>query len=251
MAGAMKNEMDKGMDGDRLQSPSAKFQKQVRKVMDATIDEELDLHEEVETLVHIGYQLELLNTKATAHLTAAIAFSSKQLAEEAMEHADKAIELTEVELDNGEEAYPVWRSCMMIKASMLFALKEKDEAIRVYQDLAKTATSKVDAFYTMEAYRMIGFIEFQRKDLKKAWDPCIFSLQAGTNLPDDVRQASTFLFAAAMTYQVALDLQKPQDEINTLKDQFEKLIGADWETKLQGTEMINTKYVNRKKPLKV
>ena len=36
-----------------------------------------------------------------------------------------------------------------------------------------------------------------------------------------------------------------------LNKQFETEIGTDWDTLLQGTEYLNLKYVNRRKPLKV
>ena len=119
-----------------------------------------------------------------------------------MIYADKAIKITEPEIDNGEEAYPIWRSAIMIKASLFLIEKKKDEAISCYQELAKVATSKVDVFYVMEAYRMIAFVEYKRKKLDKTWQASIFSLQAGTNLPLEIRRASTYLHAAAVAYQV-------------------------------------------------
>lgn len=252
MANAMRNEMNKDSDGSRPHAPSSKFQKQVRVVMDATINEDLNLDKESKKLIEIGCQLKKLTTKATSHLICATAYFSKKEEEKAFENADKAIDLAEPEIHSSDEAYPIWRSALMIKSS-LYAVnkKRRPQAIACYEKLVVESTKQGDVFYTMEGYRMLAFLNYQSRDLEKAWEHIIFSLQAGTNLPLDVRRASTYVFSAALAKQLCKETYKPEATEKMLEEQFVLQIGEDWQSLLQGTDVLNAKYLKRKKPLKV
>lgn len=252
MANAMRNEMNKDSDSVKPHAPSTKFQKQVRKVMDATVDDGLDVEKEANLLLKYGYQLKKLTTKATAHLICAIAFFNIKDKDPAFENADKAIDMAEPEIKQSDEAYPIWRSALMIKASLyLVDKKTRPEAIKCYEKLVAETANQGDVFYTMEGYRMLALVNYQSKNLEAAWEHVIFSLQAGTNLPLDVKRASTYLFTASLAKQICNDASKYRKLEPMLVQQFEKEIGADWDNLLQGTEYLNLKYVNRKKPLKV
>ncbi len=246
MAAAMKNEMNKDSEENKPHKPSAKFQKQVRKVMDATIDDEISVKEETDTLIHLGYQLEMLTTKATAHLVSSIAFFSQKEDEEALEQVEKTIALTDGEDDDEGQHYALWRSAVLLKAALVLAKKKKDIALSCYQEIGTRAVTRGDVFYAMEAYRMKAFIYFQSKKLKDAWEAVIYALQAGSNLPLEVRRTSTFLYSAAMAMQIAKYNDK-KDVQQGLEERFKTLIGDDWDTLLKGTETIDMKYMNRKK----
>ena len=250
MGAAMSNAMDKDSDGERPQAITSKFQKQVRAVMDASTDDERDLQSEVDLLIIYGKQLKMMVAEATAHLTAAIAFSGKKLYEEALEYASKAVEIAEPELDTNDEAYPIWRAAIMIKGNMYFGFKKIDKGIHCYNDLAQTSIKKKDAFYVMEAYRMIAFEEKRRKNLDEAWEVSIFSLQAGTNLPDEIRKSSTFIFVAGTAYEIAQDDMMPEETLQNLENQFDLYIGNDWPEKLLSSQAISEKYLRRVNILK-
>ena len=252
MANAMRNEMDKDSDSVKPHSPSTKFQKQVRKVMDATIDDDINIKKEAKVLIELGYQLKKLTTKATAHLICAIAFFNIKNKDSAFENANKAIELAEPEIEKSDEAYPIWRSALMIKASLyLVDKKTRPEAISCYEKLVAETAKHGDVFYTMEGYRMLALVNFQSKNMEAAWEHVIFSLQAGTNLPLEIKRASTYLFSASLAKQICDSSYKYKSMDTMLNKQFETEIGTDWDTLLQGTEYLNLKYVNRRKPLKV
>ncbi len=245
MGSAMSNAMNKDSDGERPQAISSKFQKQVRVVMDASTKDDVDLQEEVDLMILYGKQLKMIAADATAHLTAAIAFSGKKLYEKALEYATLAVDIAEPELDTSDEAYPIWRAAIMIKGNMYFGFKKIDKGINCYNDLAKTAIRKKDAFYVMEAYRMIAYEEKRRKNLEEAWNASIFALQAGTNLPDEVRIASTFIFVAGTAYEIAQDDMMSDDVLESLEKQYDQYIGKDWPSKLVEAQAVQEKYLAR------
>ncbi len=246
MAAAMKNAMNQDSDESRPHTPTARFQKQVRTVMEATVDDELSVQDESEILIELGYQLNMLTSKATAHLVSAIAFFSQKEDEEALDHVNMAIEMTEAETEAETEAYPIWRSSTLLKAALVLAKKKKDIALSCYQDIADKGVTQGDIFYVMEAYRMKAFIYFQSKKLDSAWEAAIYSLQAGTNLPLEIRRGSTFLYSAAIAYQIANDNNSKEEIILSLEQRFKEQIGDDWDTLLKGTETIDIKYMNKR-----
>ncbi len=244
MAAAMKNAMDSDSNESRPHSPSAKFQKQVRRIMEATVDKKMSVAEESEELLKLGYQLNILNTKATSHLVSAVAFFSVQEDKPALEHVEKTLLMTEDD-STSDEAYPMWRSAMLLKAALVMVNKETNTALKCYRAIAAKAVNKGDIFHVMEAYRMQAFYHFKAGKQKEAWEASVYSLQAGTNLPIEVRRESTYLFTAALALQIAQDSRMDTKTIQKLTLKFENTIGEDWDTLLKGTEAIDSKYLNR------
>ncbi|WP_299434347.1 hypothetical protein [uncultured Maribacter sp.] len=244
MAAAMKNAMDADSNESRPHSPNAKFQKQVRRIMEATVDKKMSVSNESEELLKLGYQLNILNTKATSHLVSAIAFYSVKEDNLAIEHIEKTLEMTEDD-SVAEDAYPMWRSAMLLKAALVIAKEDTNTALKCYRAVATKAVNKGDIFHIMEAYRMQAFYHFKEGKQKDAWEACVYSLQAGTNLPIEIRRESTYLFTAALALKVVQDSRMDSTIVQKLTERYEKSIGEDWDTLLQGTEIIDTKYLNR------
>ncbi|QWX84241.1 hypothetical protein H0I23_00900 [Cellulophaga sp. HaHaR_3_176] len=244
MAAAMKNAMDSDSNETRPHAPSSKFQKQVRRIMEATVNKEMSVITESERLIELGIQLKTFNTKATSYLVSTIAFFSIQEDKPAMEHVEKTLEMTEDD-SVAEEAYPIWRSAILLKAALVLVHKDTETALKCYRNLAIKAINKGDVFHVMEAYRMESFLYFKESKNKESWKAAIYSLQAGSNLPLEVRRGSTYLFSAAVALQVAQDADMGEEIIEKLTTRFENTIGEDWKTLLQGTEAIDKKYLNR------
>jgi len=208
------------------------------------------LTKEGERLVALGKQLKKLILIATAHMVNATAFYGIKMKTEAMESVEKALEITVDKLDTLDEAYPIWRSAMMIKAALLVAEKRKQkEALNCYQEIADQAAQRGDAFYAMEAYRVRAHMFYHSRKPDVAWENIIFSLQAGTNLDIDFRRSSSFLFSAALALQIAED-KGEYEQADTLKERFIQYIGEDWEKLLEGTD-VTIKKVKPPKPAKV
>lgn len=280
MANAIRNEMDKDSTGGKANDPAARFQKQVRLVMDATVDKALSIEEETDKLVIIAKQADNLGSnankqatkdnslEATAYMVNGTAFHSIEMKEEAMLSVEKAIELTGEKLeklealavenkDKADElttqklgSYNIWRSAMMIKAALLVNEKRKhEEALSCYLEIAEQAAKQGDAYYAMEAYRVRAQINFHKRKRAEAWEDVIFSLQAGTNLQPDYRLSSSFLYSAALALNIAEDDKEPV-EINALKEKYAIYIGENWQTLLAGID-VTVKKVKPPKPTKV
>lgn len=250
MVNAVRNEMDKDSTKGNPNDPGAKFQKQVRVVMDATVDKSLSIQKEANELVKIAKIINNISIEATAYMVNGTAFHSLKMKPEAMESVEKSISLTADKFDSSNEAYPIWRSAMMIKAALLVSEKRKqEEALVCYQEIADKATKNGDAYYAMEAYRVRAQMFYHKRKRTEAWENAIFSLQAGTNIEINYRRASSFLYSAALALQIAED-NSNQKQVNTLKEKFLLYIGEDWQTQLESVD-VTSKKMKPLKPTKV
>ncbi|WP_338794226.1 hypothetical protein V9L05_24060 (plasmid) [Bernardetia sp. Wsw4-3y2] len=246
MLAAMNNEMDKDSEAGKPNSPVGKFQKQVRKVMEATANNKIDLDKETTRLKTLGYRLNLLNTKSSAHLICAIAFSSKQKTEKSFQEVNAAIKLTERGMmENVEGAYPVWRAAMLLKAALYMTDKDNEQAIFCYRKLTEKSKEQKDVFYTMEGFRQSAFLFAQMKRWKEAWTDCMLSLEAGSLLEQEMRRSSTYLFSAELALEIAKQSKRPLSDIQILHDAFTTLIGEDWQNLLEGKEALTQDYLQQ------
>lgn len=246
MLAAMKNEMDKDSEAGKPNSPVGKFQKQVRKVMEATANNKIDLDKETDKLKKLGYRLNLLNTKSSSHLICAIAFSSKQKTEKAFQEVNSAIQLTERGMmENVEGAYPVWRAAMLLKAALYMTDKDNEQAIFCYKKLTEKSKEQKDVFYTMEGFRQSAFLFAQMNRWKEAWTDCILSLEAGSMLDQEMRRSSTYLFSAELAIEIAKQSRRDSSDIQLLYDAFTTLIGEDWQQLLEGKESLTQDYLQK------
>lgn len=233
MAEAINNEMNKSSDGYNTIDPDARFRKQVIVVMDSTTKKIQNRTEvEVKRLLDITHEIGTISSKIAGLLVAAQAYFALQNTRKSEEYTDKALEESSKAMQEDDATgYPVWKSCMLLKAALLFGRKDKEGALGIYEDLSEKASKRQDVYYVMEANRLIAHIYYEKNNLDKAFENVLFSLAAGAYLDINVRRQSTFLHASFMCLYLGEKLKTPT-EINEIKLQLADWLGDDWETLL-------------------
>ncbi|KXH81203.1 tetratricopeptide repeat protein [Chryseobacterium kwangjuense] len=233
MAEAIKNEMYKSSDNYNTVDPDARFRKQVIVVMDSTTKKVQNRTDtEVKRLLDITKEIGTVSSKIAGLLVASQAYFSVQNTKKSEEYTDKALEESSKAMaEDDATGYPVWKSCMLLKAALLYGNKNRDAALLIYQDLSEKASQRQDVYYIMEANRLIAHIYYEKNNLQKAFENVLFSLAAGAYLEISVRRQSTFLHAAFMALYLGKQI-KTADEVNEIKLQLADWLGDDWEVLL-------------------
>ncbi|PIF45384.1 hypothetical protein CLU96_2388 [Chryseobacterium sp. 52] len=230
MAEAIKNEMYKASDSYNTVDPDARFRKQVIVVMDSTTKKiQNRTNTEVKRLLDITKEIGTVSSKIAGLLVASQAYFAIQNTKKSEEYTDKALEESSKAMeDDDATGYPVWKSCMLLKAALLYGNKKRDAALLMYQDLSEKASKRQDVYYMMEANRLIAHIYYEKNDLQKAFENVLFSLAAGAYLDISVRRQSTFLHAAFMALYLGGQI-KTAEEVKEIKLQLADWLGDDWE----------------------
>lgn len=230
MAEAIKNEMYKSSDNYNTVDPDARFRKQVIVVMDSTTKKTQNRTEvEVKRLLDITCEIGTISSKIAGLLVAAQAYFALQNTKKSEEFTNKALEESSKAMEQDDATgYPVWKSCMLLKGALLFGNKDKNGALKVYEELSEKASKRQDVYYVMEANRLIAHIYYEKNELNKAFDNILFSLSAGAYLDISVRRQSTFLHAAFMCLYLGGQI-RTEAEVNEIKLQLADWLGADWE----------------------
>lgn len=239
---AVKNEMDKAGSTYDTVSIDAQFRKQIRVVMDNTLKKSVAITDkDVATLLSLSKQSGALSGAISGLLIASQAYFSIEAAEKSELYADLALKKAEQAMEQGDASgYPTWRACMMLKGALLMGKKKFDQAIVIYEKMAKTAIDKADTYFAMEGYRLAGHLYYETKELNKAFETLLLSLVAGSYLEIDVRRQSTFLHAAFLALHVGKKCRTPQD-LNTVEQELETWLGSDWRLLLQDEAVTNAK----------
>lgn len=230
MAEAIKNEMYKASDSYNAVDPDARFRKQVIVVMDSTTQKTQNRTDvEVKRLLDITHEIGTVSSKIAGLLVAAQAYFSLQKTKKSEEYTDKALEESSKAMEKDDATgYPVWKSCMLLKAALLFGNKDKNGALKLYEELSEKASRRQDVYYVMEANRLIAHLYYEKNELTKAFEHILFALAAGAYLEIEVRRQSTFLHAAFMGLYLG-DQVKTAAEVNEIKLQLADWLGDDWE----------------------
>lgn len=230
MAEAIKNEMYKASDNYNAVDPDARFRKQVIVVMDSTTQKTQNRTDvEVKRLLNITDEVGTISSKIAGLLVSAQAYFSLQKTKKSEEYTDKALEESSKAMEKDDATgYPVWKSCMLLKAALLFGNKDKNGALKIYEELSEKASKRQDVYYVMEANRLISHIYYEKNELAKAFENILFSLAAGAYLEIGVRRQSTFLHAAFMCLYLGEKI-KTAAEVNEIKLQLADWLGDDWE----------------------
>jgi len=233
MAEAIKNEMYKASDNYNTVDADARFRKQVIVVMDSTTQKIKNRTEvEVKRLITITEEIGSVSSKIAGLLVASQAFFAVQNTKKSEEYTDKALEeSSKAMVDDDATGYPVWKSCMLLKAALLYGNKNRDAALLVYQELSEKASKRQDVYYIMETNRLIAHIYYEKNNLQKAFESILFSLAAGAYLDISVRRQSTFLHAAFMGLYLGKQI-KTKEEVNEIELQLADWLGDDWESLL-------------------
>lgn len=244
MASAIKNEMAKDSGNYDTVDIHARFRQQVIKLMDSTTEvTNNSTQREIKKLFGITKEIGTLSSHISGLLVAAQACyaikdtkKSEKYTDEALEHAAKAMQ------DNDPTGYPVWKSCMLLKAALLYGRKERREAQKVYEEMADTAFKHGDAYYVMEGRRLSGHISYELGKLDIGFQSMLLALAAGAYLDLPVRRQSTFLHAAYMALYLGNQTRSNAD-VEELKLQLEDWLGEDWENLLEqaGIDTSTTK----------
>lgn len=238
MVAAIKNEMDKGGGNSDAVSPDAQYRKQIRKVMDCTLQKNTPaMDREVGTLLSLSKQMGGVATGISGLLIAAQAYFMIREQEKSAAYANEAIKKAAAAMAANDPAgYPTWRSCLMIKAAILVGKKKRKEAIVLYESMAQEATGRGDAFFVMEGYRLSGHLHYECGQLNTAFETLLLAIAGGSYLEQDVRRQSTFLHAAGLAMHIGEKVRDAQD-LGILRETLQSLLGDDWEALLQSDDM--------------
>lgn len=231
---AVKNEMKKDCGNYNTVDAEARFTRQVMEVMESTTREKgRDTPKEIGKLFGIVQEMNTLAVKTGGWVVAAQAYYAIKDTNNCSLYTDKAIEASAQAMEQQDTAgYPVWKTCMMLKAALLYGGKKRRQALEVYDQMADTATRYGDAFYVMEGRRLAGHICYELKEKNNAFEYMLLALSAGAYLDLEVRRQSTFLHAAHMAVYLAKRVRN-REEVKELKAQLQEWLGDDWHSLLQ------------------
>ena len=231
MKAAINKEMDKECGTYDSTSVDSRFRKQIRTVMDCTEKKDKSLlDKEVNRLFAISNEVQTVSIQIATPLIAAQAYFYISSYKQSLLYTDKTIVLSGKSMDEeGVEGYPIWKVAMFMKAAIYIINKKRDDAIKVYTEVAEKAVQYQDAFYIMEGYRMGGYLSYEKGKSEDAFKFFLLSLAGGCYLPEEVRRQSTFLYSAYMALSVGEGVRSPK-ELESLKEQLEIWLGDDWQT---------------------
>ena len=239
---AISNEMDKAGSTYDTVSIDAQFRKQIRVVMNNTVKKDSALtQKDVATLLSLSKQSNAISGQTTGLLVASQAYFSIEENEKSEQFADLAIKKSEEAMAKEDPAgYPTWKSCMMLKGALLMGKKKHEEAILIYEALARIAATKGDAYFAMEGYRLSGHLYYEQKKLNKSFETLLLALVAGSYLEKEVRRQSTFLHAAFLAMHVG-EKVKTQQELALVENELAIWLGEDWRELMQDEGVTNAK----------
>jgi len=244
MAAAIKNEMSKDSGNFDTVDLHARFRKQVMTVMDATTEViNNSTSREIKKLLGITKEIGTLSAHIAGLLVAAQACYSIKETKKSEEYTNDALKHAAIAMQNNDPTgYPVWKSCMLLKAALLYGRKERNEALKIYEEMADTASRCGDAFYIMEGRRLSGQIYYELGKLENGLQSMLLALAAGSYLDLPLRRQSTFLHAAYMSLYLGNKIRS-QADVEELRLQLEDWLGEDWEDLLEqaGIDTATTK----------
>ncbi|SHL55980.1 hypothetical protein [Myroides odoratimimus] len=230
MLNAVKNDMYKGATSNSTVDIEGRFQKQIIDTMESTTQKDKSLtSKEIKKLLSISDEIGTLNASTSGYLIASQASYQVQNVKESELYITKALDLSKQAMDNNESfGYPIWKSCMLLKAALLHGKKEKKQAIEVYQELNQIALDRGDIYYLMESYRMIGHLEYELSNQNTALDYMLLSLASGAYLEPELRVQSTYIHAAHMAHYLCKKI-KDKESVAILESQLQEWLGENWQ----------------------
>lgn len=243
MPAAINNEMKKGSSNYNTIDVHSRYRQQIIILMETTtVPKNPKTAAEVKKLLQISNEIGTPNALVGSLLIAAQTNYSINKLEESNVFADKAIEQAEAKMAADPDYYHMWKTCIMIKASVFTMNKAYKEALIQYEKLATKASALHDVYYTMEARRLAALIYYERKEHNLAFEYLLLALLAGAYMDLELRRHSLFIHVAYLALELcgAVRPKAVQDE---LKLQLRDWLGEDWETLLQqdGVEEVKIK----------
>ena len=246
MVNALKNEMKKNVDAGNPHEPDTRYKKLVLELMEAVGEKKKSKAESfINKLLEISNNINQVGITTSTYLLIANAYFSLNQKDKGLDYANKAVKFAE-ELEKTEDtqAYPLWRSSMMIKAAFLFGLNKEDDALECYESMAKKATEQLDIFFIMESYRLAATIQQKRRKWQEAFEYACLALYAGSQLDPQIRVQSTFIFAGNIAYYCAKEFELPAKKEEILHGSLQEWLGDNWLEIIHGDVNLNQDYLN-------
>lgn len=242
MEGALRNEINRLDSSNDLIAPENQFKQQITVVMDCTLKRDKKLMDrEVRKLLDIASELKDTSIHISSLFIASEAYYSIQEYKSSLKYSDKTIEESEKAMSEGDgSGYNYWRMAQYMKAAILTTEKKREEAIAIYDSVAKKAITQKDPFYVMESYRMSGFLRYEEGKSEKAFEYFLLSLSAGSYLPREIRERSTFTYSANLALYLGRKVRAPID-VEILEQQLQEWLGDDWRELVENTGMQQAK----------
>ena len=139
MAAALHNRMARSDSGNDLIAPENRFKQQVTVVMDSTQKQDWKLLDrEIRKLLDIAQEIKDTNIRISALLIASEACYAIREYKHSMKYSDETVREAEKAMQGGETAgYSYWKMAVSMKAAILTAGKKREEAVALYDMMAK------------------------------------------------------------------------------------------------------------------
>lgn len=144
MAAALHNRMARSDSGNDLIAPENRFKQQVTVVMDSTQKQDWKLLDrEIRKLLDIAQEIKDTNIRISALLIASEACYAIREYKHSMKYSDETVREAEKAMQGGETAgYSYWKMAVSMKAAILTAGKKREEAVALYDMMAKKPSCK-------------------------------------------------------------------------------------------------------------
>jgi len=244
MASAIKNDMKKGVEGEKPHHPASQFQQTVLKLMDA-LPNQTKMKPLIDKLLVEAKKIKLVSTTTTAYLIIAHCYNTIKDPKAGLAYINKGLDVASTlkTSKRPEEWYPLWRACSLFKAAFLLGLKKEEDAFMLYEAIAEEASRQKDHFYIMESYRVCATIKMKKRKYNIAFEYAGLALYGGSFLSIDIRRQSTYLYVANVAYNCVdylnNDTEKKKEILET---HLATWIGEDWETLIDSKENLNAHY---------
>ena len=246
MAAALHNRMARSDSGNDLIAPENRFKQQVTVVMDSTQKQDWKLLDrEIRKLLDIAQEIKDTNIRISALLIASEACYAIREYKHSMKYSDETVREAEKAMQGGETAgYSYWKMAVSMKAAILTAGKKREEAVALYDMMAKKAVMQKDPYYVMEGYRMCGFLRYEDGKMEQAFEYFLLALAGGSYLSAEIRRSSTFVYAAYLALHTGRLVRAPID-VGILERQLCEWIGEDWKELVDNPDMQQAKARRR------
>lgn len=117
----------------------------------------------------------------------------------------------------------------------LLAAARWPEAAQAYEAAAPLAVAAEDGVMALEAWRMASHCHAAAGDAPAAWRCGGLALEAGSGLPDDLRQTSTLPWVAQTLLRLLEGHRERDRYASPVRARMEALLGAGWEARLEPT----------------
>ena len=192
---------------------------------------------EIRKLLDISKEMKDTNIRTSALFIASEACYAIREYRHSMKYSDATIKEAEKAMESGEAAgYSYWKMAVSMKAAILTAGKKREEAVALYEGMARKAITQKDPYYVMEGYRMCGFLRYEDGKMEQAFEYFLLALSGGSYLSGEIRRSSTFTYAAHLALHTGRQVRSPLD-VSILEGQLWEWLGDDWKELVDNPDM--------------